>query len=151
MPARSSTEGTFGFGIPGSGAAPRTWTTVIDGDGSVVTGNGRPVSFYITGPNDSTGNGWSAVKSFFPTGATIVFDWSWTTVDGIAYDWPFAITSVSEPFSYPSPAKLASANTQFSNGAVLNVPSGNWASFGCYSSDTCCGRGWAIFSGLPAT
>jgi hypothetical protein len=149
MPARASVEGTFGFGIPTSGAAPRVWTVVRDGNGSVSTGAGTPISFFIIGPNDSLGNGWSVVKSQFATATTINYTWSWTTSDGINYDWPFAIVSATEPFSYPSPPKLASLNTQ-SGSSSLSVPAGQWASFGCYSSDSCCGDGRCTFSGLPA-
>jgi hypothetical protein len=129
--------------------SPRVWTVVLDGNGSVSAGAGTPISYFIIGPNDSGGNGWSAVKSFFPAGASITFDWSWSTTDGINYDWPFAITSATEPFSYPSPPKLASANTQ-SGTTTLTVPAGQWASFGCYSSDSCCGDGRCTFSRLPA-
>ena len=152
MPAKSSVEGTLAFGFPRpAGAAARVWTTLLDGDGSVATGTGRALSFYCTGPNDSTGNGWSAIKSYFATATTITYDWSWTTVDGINYDWPFAIVSSSEPFTYSYPTKLASANTQSATNATLNVPAGNWASFGVFSSDSCCGRGWCLYSGLPST
>lgn len=152
MPARSSVEGTFGFGMPRSAtAALRVWTTLRDGDGSVTTGTGRALSFYCTGPNDGVGTGWSAIKSFFASATTIVYDWDWTTVDGIAYDWPFAITSATEPFSYSFPPKLASANTQSATNVSITVPAGQWVSFGVFSSDSCCGRGWCTFSGLPST
>jgi hypothetical protein len=151
MPARSSVEGTFGFGMPATaGGAPRTWTVVRDGDGSVSAGGGTPISFFIIGPNDGGGNGWTAVKSQFASATTINFTWSWSTTDGITYDWPFAIVSATEPLTYPNPPKLASQNTQ-SGSSSLSVPAGQWASFGCYASDSCCGDGRCTFSGLPAT
>jgi len=149
MPARSFVEGVFGFGIPRTALAARVWTVVKDGNGSVSAGAGTPVSFFIIGSNDSQGNGWSTVKSFFAVTTVINYTWSWSTSDGINYDWPFAITSASEPFTYPSPPKLASANSQ-SGSSTLTVPAGYWASFGCYSSDSCCGDGRCTFSGLPA-
>ena len=151
MPARSSIEGTFGFGMPRTAVAPRTWTVMRDGDGSVNAGGGTPISYFIIGPNDSGGNGWSAVKSLFASATTINFTWSWSTTDGITYDWPFAIVSSTEPLSFTnSTPKLASANTQ-SGSSTLSVGAGQWAAFGVYSLDSCCGDGRCTFSGLPAT
>ncbi len=150
MPARSSVEGTFGFGMPRTALPPRVWSTVQNRDGSVSAGGGTPVSFFIIGPNGGGGSGWTAVKSFFPSATTINYTWSWSTTDGINWDWPFAIVSASDPTSYSSPPKLASTNTQSGTG-TLSVAAGQWASFGVFSVDSCCGDGRCTFSGLPAT
>ncbi len=151
MPARSSLEGTFGFGIPVTGGAPRVWTPMQDGNGSISPGGGAPISFFIIGPNDSGGNGWTAVKSFFAVTTVINYTFSWSTTDGINWDWPFAIASASEPFSFSgSTPKIAATNSQSGSGS-LTIPAGQWAAFGVYSVDRCCGDGRCTFSGLPAT
>lgn len=150
MPARSSVEGTFGFGIPRTAVAPRVWSTVQNRDGSVTAGGGTAISYFIIGPNGGGGAGWTVVKSFFPSAITISYTWNWSTIDGISWDWPFAIVTASEPFSYSSPPKLASTNVQ-SGSSTLSVPAGQWASFGVFSADSCCGDGRCTFSGLPAT
>ena len=149
MPAVSSIEGRFGYGIPGSGAAPRVWSFVYNGDGSVVTGGGTAVSYYITGPNDGGGDGWSVARSYFSSATSFTMSWDWRTDDGITYDWPFYNISTTAPSSYSGQAKLASGNSQTGN-TVINIPAGNWFSVGCYALDSCCGRGFCTFSALPA-
>jgi hypothetical protein len=149
MPARSCTAGTFGFGMSRTALPPRTWTTIQARGGSVSAGSGTPVSFFIIGPNDGGGAGWCAVKSFFATETVINFTIVWSTSDGISFDWPFALTTPSEPFSYSNPAKIASTNSE-SGSRSVTVPAGWWVTIGCYASDSCCGPGQCTFSGLPA-
>jgi hypothetical protein len=151
MPAVSSIEGRFGYGIPVSGSAPspRVWSSSLDGDGSVAAGNGTAVSYYLTGPNDSSGTGWTVVRSYFSSATSFTLYWDWTTSDGISYDWPFYTINSTLPSTYSYPAKLASQNTQAGTTSI-SISAGNWFSVGCFSADSCCGRGFCTFSGLPA-
>lgn len=132
------------------------WRTNLDGNGSVNLTPSGTLSAFVVGPNDSGGEGWSTIYAFFANPVTFTMNYSWSTTDGINYDWPFIFQTFSEPFNPVRPPFTSSRNTIVGNvnsetGSRTYSFSGNnyWLSVGVYSSDSCCGDGRITISGLP--
>lgn len=129
----------------------RIWSQNRDGDGGISLTENGVVDAFIRGPNDSGGNGWSVIYSYFANPTAIQFNYTWSTTDGINYDWPILQEMQNEPFAVSFPTwgiKMVNSNNE--SGSRSFVTTGNsWVVIGVYSSDSCCGDGRLTVTGLP--
>ena len=147
------------LGIPTAPPAPpppppRVWSILLDGADASVNNNGGG-SFTCNGPNDTGGSGWAYIYSQFTTAGSFTYSFSWSTTDGIDFDWPFEIVTATNPATNPggfnfSGAKIASSNNQ-SGSRTVSYAANDYVLLGVYSSDSCCGNGVCTFSSLPTT
>lgn len=122
-----------------------------DGDGTITDNGGG--SWYIAGPNDSSGSGWSYIYKQFGYSGSLAVNFVWYTSDGISYDWPTAFATSSDPSIASNVSgtmaglKIASSSSQTGTYTV-NFTSGQWVVLGVYSNDSCCGNGTVTYSGI---
>jgi hypothetical protein len=129
---------------------PQTpWASNINGDGSVTDQGGG--SWYIVGPNDGAGNGWSYIYSQFGSAGNFTYGYNWYTFDGIIYDWPFQYVTAADP-SNPAnvsfATKIATTNSE-SGTRNVSYSAGDYVVLGVYSVDSVAGPGYCTFSSLP--
>jgi hypothetical protein len=132
----------------------RIWLQNRDGDGGIALTEGGTLDAFIRGPNDSQGNGWSVIYSYFANPTAIQFTYQWSTTDGINYDWPILQEMSLEPFVLAMPDwygfRYSLANSNSISSSRSFVTTGNsWVVIGVFSSDSCCGDGRISVQGLP--
>lgn len=138
---------------PPPAPANRVWLQNRDGDGAITLTPSGTLDAFIRGPNDSGGNGWSILYSYFANPTAIQFTYQWSTTDGINYDWPILQEMQNEPFAVSIPTwGIKMVNTNNESGSRSFTTTGNsWVVIGVYSSDSCCGDGRLSVQGLPMT
>ena len=125
------------------------WSTNLNGDGSATNQGGG--QWYIVGPNDGGGNGWSYIYGRYGSAGSLTYGYNWNTFDGIFYDWPFEFVTAnapSNPANVNFNTKIASGNTE-SGSRTLFYGANDYVVLGVYSSDSVFGAGFCTFTGLP--
>lgn len=126
-----------------------SWFSNIDGDGTVTDNGGG--NWYVQGPNDGGGNGWSYIYAQFASAGSFTYNYSYTSFDGPGYDWLFDDVSSSD-LSNPGNVNFGNQVTTSSGASgsrTLSYAAGQWVAIGIYSSDSCCGVAFVSLSGIP--
>ena len=132
------------YGIPiNLNEGPWTLITGEDaGDGTATEVS--PNYWEMVGPNDGNDEGWIYLKKQFPDGATVKFDYSWSTDDegGGCCDWVIGGVFSFEPNGLPpNYEEIISEFTPEEKSVTFIASPGQWIYFGIYSTDSCCGAG----------
>lgn len=144
------------LGIPAIFPAPpppaRVWNSNVDGaDASVVNNGGG--SFTCNGPDDGDSDGFAYIYSFFTSAGSFTYNYNWSTVDDIAFDWPFEFVTNNDPSDRNNvnfDTKIASNNTE-TGSRTVNYSANQYVVLGVYSLDSIFGNGVCTFSSLPTT
>ncbi len=126
------------------------WTSVRDGDGTVTNNGGG--NWYLTGPNDGGGNGWSYITKQFSSSGSFTFNYTYLSDDSPGYDWAFQFISSSD-LSVPGNVNFYSdrfaLNSGSSGSKTASYSANQWVAIGLFASDSCCGRAYLTLSGIP--
>ena len=144
-----------GFGQPGPAPPPppgRVWSSNVDGaDASVVNNGGG--SYTCNGPDDGGGDGFAYIYSLFTSAGSFTYNYNWSTVDGIDFDWPFEYVTANDPSDRNNVdfnTKIASGNTETGTRTV-SYGANQYVVLGVYSVDSAVGNGVCTFSSLPTS
>ena len=130
------------------------WNTNLDGDGSInfVVGGAN-----IVGPNDGTDEGWSYIYRQFTSSGSFTYTYTLTSADeGLNVDWPFEYVTTDDPSDEANiNAYISDDNNTYASNVpetgtrTVNYNAGDYVVLGIFSSDSCCGRGNLLLTGLP--
>lgn len=133
------------------------WQPLSNGDGSVSITSNLPasnVTLRTIGPNNGPGQGYSFAYLYIAQASgSFTYNFTWSTIDGIAYDWPFEALTSNAPAITPSLFTTKIATSNFEQGVRTvswsNYIGGVYVSFGVYSVDSLFGPGSCVFSNMP--
>jgi hypothetical protein len=126
-----------------SSYAPGNWTTINTVGGSFNT-SGAPNSISITSGNSGIAGG-TEMRLTVPANGTISFTWSYSTIDGAAYDYPQYTTNGSTYTNLPG-YSTSGSSIQGPSTASIAVTAGSIFGIRMYTADGGFGAATTIFS-----
>lgn len=133
------------------------WQSDFSEGGIVHIDRSQPSSILtITGPNNTNSNNGYALAYIYSSNVrgSLTYDYAFSTIDGVIYDWPFEYHSSNIPIPFEkiyTNERIATSENESGRRTIswANQPFGYYIVFGVYTIDNLFGPGSLVIRNVP--